>query len=314
MCIIDVMIPVWNPDERLRQSVESLLRQSCKPRKITLVFSIDKTWDDRRVERWFANNKERVEIIKIPRSEFNHGGTRHWWARFDDADYLLFLVQDAVPENKELIRELAESLENTRHAVAYARQIPGFGCDEIEEYTRYFNYPSYSLKKTKAKFIKGGVKDCFTSNVCAMYRKDWYDKIGGFEEHILLSEDSVYAAKALLAGADVIYNADARVVHAHDFGYSIQWKRNFDIGVVHKMYSEIFGRLSSEKEGIELVKGTALHLLKKRRLLLLPRLFCLSAVKFLGYQAGKRYDKLSVWLVKKWSWDQYYWRRNEDGR
>ena len=101
MCIIDVMIPVWNPDERLRQSVESLLRQSCKPRKITLVFSIDKTWDDRRVERWFANDKERVEIIKIPRNEFNHGGTRHWWARFDDADYLLFLVQDAVPENKE---------------------------------------------------------------------------------------------------------------------------------------------------------------------------------------------------------------------
>ena len=147
-----------------------------------------------------------------------------------------------------------------------------------------------------------------------MYRKDWYDKIGGFEEHILLSEDSVYAAKALLAGADVIYNADAHVIHAHNFGYRVQWKRNFDIGVVHKMYDEIFGRLSSEKEGVELVKGTALHLLKQKRLRLLPRLFCLSAVKFLGYQAGKRYDKLPMWLVKKWSWDQYYWRRNEDGR
>lgn len=313
MYTVDAMIPVWNPDERLRQNVELLLRQTYEIRKITLVFSVDSLWNVRETEEWFAKY-DKVEIVKILREDYNHGGTRHHWAQTSDADYLLFLVQDAVPEDESLVAKLAESLQNQNHAVAYARQIPGFGCDEIESYTRYFNYPPYSLKKTREKFICGGVKDCFTSNVCAMYRRDWYEKVGGFEKQILLSEDSVYSAKALHMGADVIYNADARVIHAHRFGLKVQWKRNFDIGVVHREYNEIFGKLSSEKEGIHLVEGTICYLFRKRKITLIPRLFMLSAVKCLAYQAGKRYHKLPMWLVKKWSWDERYWRRKEYGR
>ena len=313
MYIVDAMIPVWNPDERLRKNVEMLLRQTCKIRKVTLVFSVDSTWDYQKKEEWFEKY-EQVEIIEIPRNTFNHGGTRHQWAQKSDAEYLLFLVQDAVPEDESLVEKLVESLEDKNHAVAYARQIPGFGCDEIECYTRCFNYPPYSLKKTREKFLRGGVKDCFTSNVCAMYRRDWYEKVGGFEKSILLSEDSVYAARALQLGADIIYNAEAHVIHAHDFGYKIQWKRNFDIGVVHREYKEIFGKLSSEREGIHLVEGTIGYLFRKKRITLLPRLFLLSAVKFLAYQSGKRYHKLPMWLIKKWSWDEYYWRRKENGR
>lgn len=313
MCTIDVMIPVWNPDVRLRQCVEMLLKQSQEVRKITLVFSIDSEWNDEQAEGWFFDC-DKIEIIRIQRENFNHGGTRKRWGETSDADFLLFLVQDAVPQDDTLVKKLVKSLEDERNALVYARQIPGFGCDEIEKYARYFNYPTYSLKKTKDKLVKGGIKDCFTSNVCAMYRRDWYEKIGGFEDRIPLSEDSVYAAKVLMAGADVIYNAEAQVMHAHKFGYCAQWKRNFDIGVVHKEYNSIFGKLSSEKEGIQLVKETALYLLREKKIALLPRLVLLSAVKFCGYQAGKRFNKLPIWLVTKWSLDRYYWRRNDDGR
>ncbi len=313
MCVVDAMIPVRDPDERLKRCVERLLVQSLAIRTITLVLSVDRTWDDGRVEEWFSSEK-RVEIARIRGEDYNHGGTRHKWAKGRDAEYLLFIVQDAVPEDEALVERLIESLKDSRHAVVYARQVPDLGCDEIERYTRHFNYPAKSLKKTRAGLSEGGVKDCFTSNVCAAYRRDWYERLGGFEEEILLSEDSVYAAKVLKAGGEVIYNADARVMHAHRYGYGTQWKRNFDIGVVHKQYAAIFENLSTEKEGVRLVKSTALYLVRKKRATLLPRLIVLSAVKFLAYQAGKHYDRLPAGLVRKWSWDKYYWRRKKNGK
>ncbi len=313
MCVVDAMIPVRDPDTRLKRCVERLLVQSLRIRTITLVLSVDRTWDDQRIEGWFSS-EERVEIVRIRGEDYNHGGTRDAWAKAGDAEYLLFLVQDAVPEDEALVEGMIESLKDSRHAVVYARQVPDPDCDDIERYTRYFNYPAKSLKKTGAGFSGGGVKDCFTSNVCAAYRRDWYERVGGFEEDILLSEDSVYAAKALRAGGEVIYNANARVEHAHRYGYATQWKRNFDIGVVHKQYAPIFENLSTEKEGVRLVKRTALYLVKKKKAALLPKLFLLSAVKFLAYQAGKHYDRLPARLVKKWSWDKYYWRRKENGK
>lgn len=307
MCTIDAMIPVWNPDKRLKRCVDMLLRQTEKIREITLVFSIDSIWDDKEVERWFRK-EDRVLIKRITKESFNHGGTRRRWAASSDADYLLFLVQDAVPQDEYLVGKLKKSIENEIFALAYARQIPGFGCDAIESYTRNFNYPPNGEVKTKEGMEKGGIKACFTSNVCAMYRRDWYERVGGFENHILLSEDSVYAAKVLREGARVAYCPDAVVIHAHRFGYKTQWKRNFDIGVVHKKYADIFANCSSEKEGIRLVMDTALYLLRGREWILLPRLLGLSAVKFLGYQLGKHYEKLPMGLVTKWSLDENYWR------
>lgn len=311
MYIVDAMIPVWRPDIRLKKCVDKLLWQSYPIRKITLVLSVDDSWDEKIVEAWFVD-EDKVEIHRIPKSDFNHGGTRDRWAKESDADILLFLVQDAVPIGDRMVRRMAESLKNPEHAVVYGRQMPGFGCDLIETFVRFFNYPARSEIKTKERLESGSIKACFTSNVCAAYRKDWYERVGGFEHQILLSEDSVYAAKVLKAGAKVIYNAEAKVKHAHCYSYRIQWKRNFDIGAVHKMYDDIFGILSSEKEGVKLVKQTAWYLIRKKRIRLLPRLVLLSGTKFLAYQAGKHYDKLPDKLIETWSWDSYYWRRKKE--
>lgn len=310
MCVIDVMIPVWKPDKRLRYCVERLLRQTCEVRSITLVFSVDDAWDGRVEEGWFSG-QEKVKIERIPRSSYDHGGTRSRWASGSNADIYLFIVQDAVPADDRMVEYLSDSLKNPKNAAVYARQIPGFGCDAVEAYTRYFNYPGQSIKKTKEKLEKGGIKDCFTSNVCAAYRRGWFERIGGFEERILLSEDSIFAAKALKAGADVIYQSKARVVHAHRYGYVMQWKRNFDIGIVHKKYEDIFGSLKTEKEGILLVRKTAAYLMKYKKAYLLPRLFCLSLTKFAAYQCGKRYERLPGRVVMRWSLNEFYWRRKE---
>jgi len=42
-----------------------------------------------------------------------------------------------------------------------------------------------------------------------------------------------------------------------------------------------------------------------------PDLIFQSGFKFLGYRFGKKYDKLPLWLVKKFSMNPSYWRDKE---
>lgn len=310
MCVIDVMIPVWRPDQRLRQSIERLLKQKLPVRSISLVISTDDR-EDGINEEWL-NCLDRVRIQRIPKRSFNHGGTRDMWARNNNADFLLFMTQDAVPVDAHLTEYLADCLQDSGNAVAYARHIPWGNCDEIEKYTRWFNYPPKSERKVKGN--RKGIKDCFTSNVCAMYRRDWYEKAGGFEKQILLSEDSVFAGKVMEMGAGVIYCSKAKVLHGHTFSYKTQWKRNFDIGVVHAVYKDVFGERSAGGEGRKLVKGTARHLWKKKKWYLIPRLFILSGVKYLGYQFGKHSAYLPSGFVAAWSLNGERQRRKRDGQ
>ena len=44
---------------------------------------------------------------------------------------------------------------------------------------------------------------------------------------------------------------------------------------------------------------------------LVPDLIFQSGFKFLGYRFGKKYDKLPLWLVKKFSMNPSYWRDKE---
>lgn len=66
--------------------------------------------------------------------------------------------------------------------------------------------------------------------MCAAYRQDIYEELGGFVKHTIFNEDMIYAAKAVEAGYAIAYAADARVVHSHNYTNGQQFHRNFDLG------------------------------------------------------------------------------------
>lgn len=93
---------------------------------------------------------------------------------------MLFMTQDAVPIDAYLIENLVRAMEEEEAATAYGRQLPDDTVGVIEHYTREFNYPAKSYVKSQKDLETMGIKTYFCSNVCAMYRKDVYEKMGGF--------------------------------------------------------------------------------------------------------------------------------------
>ena len=152
-----------------------------------------------------------------------------------------------------------------------------------------------------------GIKTYFCSNVCAAYRKDIYDSLGGFEERTIFNEDMILAAKIIQSGYRVAYAADAEVIHSHNYSVRQQFHRNFDLAVSQAEHPEIFEGIRSEDEGIKLVKKTAKHLLDIRKPWLIVTLVMQSAGKYLGYRLGKRYRKLPGWVIRKCTMSPLYW-------
>lgn len=299
---IDVIIPVYKPDSGLRQLLKGLMEQTLLPEHILLV-NTEESYFDPSVLEGIRN----VQVIHIKKREFDHGGTRHMAAGMLSGEFLLFMTQDAQPADGRLLEELYRPFFQERVSVSYARQKPKPGCREAERYTRSFNYGGTDRIKTKEDLPELGIKTFFCSNVCAMYRREDYEGMGGFPRPAIFNEDMIFAGRAIMKGKAVAYCSRAVVLHSHNYTGIQQFKRNFDLGVSQADHPEVFETVPSESEGIRLVKQTAGYLIKRRKPWLLPGLVYQSGCKYLGYRMGKRYRKLPLWVIRRCTTSVSYW-------
>ena len=154
-----------------------------------------------------------------------------------------------------------------------------------------------------------GIKTFFCSDVCAAYRVDLFHKLGGFESPVIFNEDMFFAAKAVFAGYYVKYEAEAKVIHSHNYTVRQQFHRNFDLAVSQTMHPEIFEQISSEAEGMKLVKSTMKYLCSIGKPYLIFELGIQCVGKYAGYRLGKRYKKLSRKQILKCTMSPEYWKR-----
>lgn len=303
---VDVVIPVYKPDERLHKTVELLLKQTYPVNQISLVHTIPSDGTKVPVVEEYGNI-ERVTVKEILQSEFNHGGTRNMAVEWSHADYVVMMTQDAVPADNQLIEQLLLPFAEDKVAASYARQLATKEVGVIEQYTRTFNYPAKDARKTKADLERLGIKTYFCSDVCAAYHRETYLAMGGFVTRTIFNEDTIMASRLINSGYTVAYAAGAKVYHAHKYTGKQQFQRNFDLGVSHREYREIFDAVSSETEGIKLVKDTMRYLCKQGKPWLVFSLVWQSGCKFLGYRLGKKYDRMPHWFVKLCSSQKSYW-------
>ena len=303
---IDVIIPVYKPGKELFDLLKRLKKQTCRPQNIILM-NTEEQYFKRLVQGMdFEGKYPDVKVYHLPKAEFDHGGTRHKGVECSDAEVFVTMTQDAMPVDERLLERLTEALSESV-AVAYARQLPGANSDESEKISRYFNYPPRSCLKTRADLESSGIKTYFCSNVCAAYRRDIYDELGGFICHTIFNEDMIYAAKAVKAGYGIFYQADAKVVHSHNYSNMQQLRRNFDLGVSQADHPEVFDGIASESEGKKLMSQAWHYFKRKKRLYRFPGFFVQGCFKYTGYLLGKHYRRLPRKWVLAVTMNREYW-------
>lgn len=301
---VDVIIPAYHPGKEFATLIKRLEKQSVSIHRIIVMNTEESMWN----KEW-EKLSDAMEVHHLTKEEFDHGGTRARAAELSDADAMVFMTQDAMPADRELLAELLKALDQEENiAAAYARQLPNAECSFVERYTRAFNYPDTSLVKTKADLDKYGIKTFFCSNVCAAYKKDIYEKQGGFVRRTIFNEDMIYAGGLIQAGYGIAYAAEARVIHSHNYNCMQQFHRNFDLGVSQAEHPEIFEGVPSEGEGMRLVKKTLAYLIHSGRIWLIPGFALQCAGKYAGYLAGKKFRKLPKKFILWCTMSPNYWK------
>lgn len=305
---IDIIIPVYKPGKELFELLDRLKGQTREVHKIILMNTERKYFEELVSGTGFAETYRNVEVYHLSKREFDHGGTRDMGVKRSGAEVFITMTQDAMPVDAFLVEKLTEGLTG-QAVVAYARQLPADDAGETERISRSFNYPAVSCVKTAADLGTLGVKTYFCSNVCAAYRRDIYDELGGFIRHTIFNEDMIYAAGAVKAGYGIAYRADAEVVHSHDYTNLQQLRRNFDLGVSQAQHPEIFQGIASESEGKRLVVTAWRYLRQRRTLYRFPGFFVQCCFKYTGYLLGKHYKIFPERVVLALTSNREYWKR-----
>lgn len=307
--MVDVIIPTYRPGPELFEILDILGRQTLKPGKIIIINTGERYIKDMLSEH--TDLPDTLSVYNVDEDSFDHGGTRAMATGYSEADIFVFMTQDAMPADERFIEELIKPLSQADTAASYARQLPKAGCSVEESYTRAFNYPDESVIKSKEDIGRLGIKTFFCSNVSCAYRRDIYDKLGGFVKKTIFNEDMIYAATAIKAGYKIAYSAEARVYHSHDYSAMEQFKRNVDIGISQAEHPEVFDGLSSESEGKRLVCRTIGELCRTGHLLRIPGYMIKIAFRYAGFLTGKNYRKLPLSLIKKVSSNPVYFMEEE---
>lgn len=300
---ITVIIPTLNAEKNIAELIMSLKSQSLPPLEIIV---IDSASEDRTTE--IARGLG-CTVITIDRAEFNHGGTRNLGAEASRGEVLVFLTQDALPVDNNLLQNLVAPLAaNPEIAASFGRHIARSDAVPPERFARLFNYPDIPMIKGKEDLPRLGIKTFFFSNVCSAIKKSSFEAVDRFPERALTNEDMAIAAKLVLKGYKIAYVPEAAVWHSHNYSVPHYFRRYFDIGAFLSGNERLKGHSKAESEGLKFTKEQLLYLFRNNHYRWIPYSIALTLAKFIGYRLGQMEDKLPVRIKRSLSLQKNFWR------
>lgn len=300
-----IVIPTYNGGRYWRDLHAALEREGV-PRDRVLVIDSSSTDDTcARVRR------AGYQLKKIPKEQFRHGATRQMAAEsLPWAEVLVFLTQDALPCGENPIQTLLQSFDDPQIGAVYGRQLARELAGPIERHARLFNYPAASDVRDLESRRRLGIKAAFFSNSFAAYRRCAFDEVGGFPKDTIVSEEVTVAARMLMAGWKLGYQAEATVIHSHAFSVRQEFSRYFDIGVHHgreKWLMATFGHAGSE--GRAFVQSELRYLLRTNPALI-PLAVLRTGTKWMGYQLGRQEERLPHAIKGALSGQPGFWQED----
>lgn len=309
---IDLILLTYKPQKTYVELLEKISLQDTPVNMIYVVNVEQKYYDRLSYNEKSLVEYKNIKVRHMSRREVDAGKTKNQLVEMSDADYFLVMNQDAVPVATDLITKLMNSFKNDEKvAVSYARHISEESSPEYLKYIKKYYYSDTSVTRSERDLANYGRMTYFMSNVCAMYKRSAFEDLGGFDNHVIINEDILFAYRAINSGYKVAYVADAEVVIKNESEVFDFAKHFFDYGVVSTMYPEVFSYTEIIEEGKKIIKMTKNHLLRNGY-----RSESFSFSKFASkmmasYKKGRKYRFLSKDRILKLSANKGFWNTDD---
>ncbi len=318
---VDVIIPVCHWSKKLFKLLEGLAGQTVLPAKVVLL-NVETGWKEdsceelqKQIYKYFGKHKLfghrlplQLEIIPVKEKNFDEGAVRNAGAERTGSPFLLFMKQDAVPADSQLIEELLWSMESGS-GVSWARHITPPTAGVLKTYVTLYDYPSKSCVRTAEDVKTYGVRAFRISNACAMYRRDVFENQGGFADRIIAGEGNLFGAGLLKSGGTIAYCAEAKVYYQENSNWMAQLRRKFDEGVAHAENCRVFKAGSEERDGWKYGCAVLSYLANQKYYMEIADFIGENLYKAAGYFLGKNYRLLKKDWILKLTNHHAYWSK-----
>jgi GT2 family glycosyltransferase len=245
---ISVAVPTLNGGARLLDLLSAVYDQDLSDGELEVLVA-DSESDDGSISE-VLERFPRTRLFTVERSRFNHGLVRTALVEAARAPLVAFFTQDAVPLRRDYLANMSASLEGTRVAGVYARQVPRAGADPlVREMLDCWTPPAAEGVDRGLQvqaLPEGASLDSFPptqrmklarfDNVGSMVRAEVVRQIPFPVREF--GEDISWGASVLAAGFCLAYLPTACVEHHHDPLIGRTFRRN---RLAHRQAREEFG-------------------------------------------------------------------------
>jgi len=231
-------------------------------------------------------------LMTIAPESFDHGLTRNHGIEKARGEFVVLLVQDAVPASDQWLGALVAPLESDQTvAGTFARQIPR---TDSRPLTRHYagrwvaasTAPRTTRIAGRAAFAAlapdARLERCAFDNVCSCIRRSVWSTLPFSAAPF--AEDLEWAKTVLLAGHTLVYAPDAAVIHSHDRSAAYEFERT---RLLHQRLYDLFG-MRTIPTGAALVRAIGASLALHASIEPTPRALALALAWPLGQYLGGR--------------------------
>ena len=234
----------------------------------------------------FIMKENGIPYTLIQRKDFSHSLVRERAARKSDADIICFISQDIVINDDRWLAKLITPIIDDEADATYSRQISRY--ENIEKYTREYNYPETSFIKTKENIDELGLKTFFFSDSASAISHPVFAKLHYYDEKDMpTNEDMYFAYKLIMNGYRIKYCADSIVYHSHDFSLKELYERYRKTGEFFKQ-NPYFDDYGTNGSGAKMAVYILKQALKNRDFRTIVRYPFDMAVRYIGMKVGER--------------------------
>ena len=223
---ISVIIPVKNGGSDLAALLEKLRQQrGFKAIEIVIVDS-GSTDDSRAIAARFG-----ATIIDIAPEQFSHSYSRNSGAEQAKGEYLLFIVQDALPPSENWLHQLFTVMQPNDLAAVSCMETPRAGADLFQRATSWNFYKFLEVDQQDRVMRRPRQENPLTlrknaqlSNVACLVRKDVFLK---YRFRYDYAEDLDLGLRLLQDGHQLALLNSVRIIHSHNRSEYYHLKRGY---------------------------------------------------------------------------------------
>lgn len=213
-----VVIPTKNGMPLFTKCLDGVLSQVTPwPVEVIVVDSgsHDGTWELAQVRA--------TKAVRIRPQEFNHGTTRNLGASSARGEYLVFLVQDAVPADDQWLVRLVSACEADGVAGSFSQQVVPTESDPVTRYLSMDSLPANDGRERKTLPADRRLDDLAPAkryeisrfqNPSSCIRRDVFERYPF--ARLPYGEDLEWGKRVVEAGYAIAYEPSSRVYHSHD--------------------------------------------------------------------------------------------------